>query len=135
MTVVVTARTTIDSYLEALTTGGDFASYLTDDVIIELIGTDQVVQGRSAVADFITYAHQTAFASTVDVISISVDESSERAALELVFRGSHTGEFAGIAPTGREVRVPYSVHYDLTAEGISAIRVYALAQALVSALS
>ena len=36
---------------------------------------------------------------------------------------------------GREVEVPYSVHYDITGDGISALRIYALEQGLVSALT
>ena len=33
-------------------------------------------------------------------------------------------EFGGIAATGREVRVPYSVVYDLQGEKIGAVRIY-----------
>jgi predicted ester cyclase len=32
-----------------------------------------------------------------------------KAAIEADFAGTHVGEFAGIQPTGRMVRVPYSV--------------------------
>jgi predicted ester cyclase len=38
--------------------------------------------------------------------------------------GTHAGEFAGIQPTGRAVRVPYSVVYDLRGDKISALRIY-----------
>ena len=55
--------------------------------------------------------------------------------MELVFRGTHMAEFAGIPATGRDVDVRYSVHYDLTDDGISALRVYRLAQGLMSALT
>ena len=47
-----------------------------------------------------------------------------KAAIEADFVGTHTGEFAGIAPTGRDVRVPYSVIYDLRDDQISALRIY-----------
>ena len=60
-------RATMDDYLEALTTRGDFAVYFTDDVTFELIGTAQVIRGRSPVEDFIRYAHETAFDSSVEV--------------------------------------------------------------------
>jgi len=47
-----------------------------------------------------------------------------KAAIEADFAGTRTGEFAGIQPTGREVRVPYSVIYDLRDDQISALRIY-----------
>jgi len=136
MTVTVTTtRATMDDYLEALTTRGNFAVYFTDDVTFELIGTDQVIKGRSPVEDFIRYAHETAFDSTVEVRTVTVDEDGNRCAVELVFSGPHTGDFVGIAATGREVRVPYSAYYDLTNDGISTVRVYGVFQELISALT
>jgi predicted ester cyclase len=47
-----------------------------------------------------------------------------KAAIEADFAGTPTGEFAGIPATGREVRVPYSVVYDLRGDQISALRIY-----------
>ena len=47
-----------------------------------------------------------------------------QAAAEFDFVGEHVGEFGGIAATGREVRVPYSVVYDLQGEKIAAVRIY-----------
>ena len=47
-----------------------------------------------------------------------------KAAVEVDFVGKHVGEFYGIAATGREVRVPYSVVYDLEGEKIKALRIY-----------
>jgi predicted ester cyclase len=44
--------------------------------------------------------------------------------LEGLFIGKHIGEFAGIAATGREVRVPICVVYDLADGKIRRGRVY-----------
>jgi predicted ester cyclase len=38
---------------------------------------------------------------------------TDKAAIEAEFVGTRTGEFAGIQPAGRAVRVPCSVIYDL----------------------
>ena len=46
------------------------------------------------------------------------------AGLEADFVGVHTGEFAGIPPTGANLRVPYSVFYDVDDGGIRALRAY-----------
>ena len=70
-------RATMDDYLEALTTRGDFAVYFTDDVTFELIGTAQVIRGRSPVEDFIRYAHETAFDSSVEVRTVTFDQDGE----------------------------------------------------------
>lgn len=51
--------------------------------------------------------------------------------IEAEFVGTHVGEFAGVAPTGRQVRVPYSVAYDLVEDAITAVRLYLPMDALV----
>lgn len=51
-----------------------------------------------------------------------VDE--DKAALEADVVGVHTGEFAGIAATGKSVRVPSSVIYELQDNRIRALRIY-----------
>jgi predicted ester cyclase len=56
------------------------------------------------------------------VKNLFVDDG--KAALEADFVGVHIAEFAGIQPAGREVRVPYSVIYDLRGDKISALRIY-----------
>ena len=58
----------------------------------------------------------------LELKNLLVDEG--KAAIEADFVGTHTGEFAGVAPTGRAVRVPYSVIYDLRGDQISALRIY-----------
>lgn len=47
-----------------------------------------------------------------------------RCAIEADFVGTHTAHFAGEAATGRSVRVPYSVVYDLDADKIKGLRIY-----------
>ena len=137
MSVLTTtsARSIVDAYIQALTTGGAFEQYLTDDVTIELVGTDLSANGRDDVAAFIRFAHAGAFDSTVEFRAVIVDGDTGQGACEIVFRARHIAEFAGIPATGREVEVPYSVHYDITDDGISALRIYALGQGLVSALT
>ena len=38
--------------------------------------------------------------------------------------GRHVNEFAGKPATGKDIRVPYSVVYDLQGEQITALRIY-----------
>lgn len=129
------ARAVAEGYMEALLSGGDFEQYFSDDVAFEMVGAGITTRGRNEVGAFIRAAHFEMFDGTVEFTSLVVDDRGTGFALEAVFVARHIGEFAGIPATGREVRIPYSVHYDLTDGEISALRIHALAQALVSALT
>ena len=133
MTLVQTGRATMEGYLVALIARGAFADYFTDDVTIDVVGSGQTAQGRGAVEGMIRYVHEQAFDARAERKSLVADDS--RAALEADFVGRHIGEFAGIAATGRDIRVPYSVHYDLDNGRIKALRIYGLASDLVRVLS
>jgi predicted ester cyclase len=135
MTTTETEHTTFEAYLDALTTGGPFADFLTDDVTFALVGTEVSLVGREPVEAFIRGFHEQAFDSTLEIGSLCVDGERGTAAVELVFGGRHIAEVMGIPATGREVRVPYSAHYALRGESIAAIRVYGLVAALVEALT
>lgn len=134
MTITESGRTTMDAYLHALTTRGSFAEFLTDDVTLDMVGAGMSAQGRADVEGFIRLAHEQAFDGRPELKSLIVASDGQRASGEFDFVGRHSAEFAGIPATGRDVRVPYSVHYDLTNGGISALRIYSLAEGLVSAL-
>ena len=134
MTITELGHDTMDCYLQALATRGSFADFFTDDVTLDMVGAGQSAQGRAQVEGFIRFAHEQAFDGRPELKSLIVDFDGSRAAVEFDFVGRHTGEFAGIPATGRVVRIPYSVHYDLTNGGISALRVYGLADGLVSTL-
>ena len=108
------ARAVMEAYLDALVKNGDYGAYLADDVTFTMTETGEVTRGRAAVVGLIDYLHQQAFTATPVVKSVIVDAT--QAALE--------GEFAGIPATGRKVRVPYAVGYDVTGEMITAVRIY-----------
>jgi predicted ester cyclase len=123
----------MDAYLAALIAHGAFADYFTDDVTMDVVGSGQAAQGRAAVEGMITYVHEQAFDARAEVKELIV--AGNRAALEADFVGRHIGEFAGVAPTGREIRVPYTVIYDLEGDRIKALRIYGLTSDLVRALT
>jgi predicted ester cyclase len=133
MTVIDSSRATMDAYLAALMARGAFADYFTDDVVMQIIGTGQEARGKAAVESTIRYLHEQAFDAAPELKSLMAD--GESAALEADFVGRHTAEFAGIAATGREVRVPYSVHYALRGSQIAALRIYGMGCELIGALS
>jgi predicted ester cyclase len=117
-----TERQVMQEYLDTLVKRADYAAFFTEDVVATFEGTDQRAEGREAAGQLIRYVHEIAFDARPEVKNLFVDDG--KAALEADFAGIHTAEFAGIQPAGREVRVPYSVIYDLRGDKISALRIY-----------
>ena len=128
-----TERKVMREYLDALARREDFPAYFTDDVVATFEGTDQRAEGREAAGQLIRYVHQNAFDARMELKNLLADEG--QAAIEADFAGTHTGEFAGIPATGRAVRVPYAVIYDLRGDKISALRIYFPMSVLIDQLS
>jgi predicted ester cyclase len=82
----------------------------------------QEVRGRDAVRDFIFSMHAEVFDSQPELRSLTVTDG--RAALEAIFIGEHVSEFAGIPATGAKLRLPYTMVYDVSDDGITALRAY-----------
>jgi steroid delta-isomerase-like uncharacterized protein len=123
----------IDAYLSALVAREDLAPYFSDDVVLDLVDMGQRIQGRDEVAAAIVELHQQTFDAQPELTNRLVGEGS--AAIEAVFVGTQTGEFAGIPATGRQVAVPYAVFYDLADGKITALRIHGFATGLVAALT
>ena len=122
MTLIDATRTTMTSYAEALMERGNFAQYLASDVTLQLMGTDQDAHGRDAVERMIRYFHDQAFDAQPELKCLLVE--GERAVVEVDFVARHVAEFAGRPATGKDVRVPYTVIYDLEGDRIKALRIY-----------
>ena len=117
-----TERQVMQDYLDALIKRADYPAFFTDDCIASFEGTDQRAEGREAAGQLIRYVHEIAFDARPELRNLLVDDG--KAAIEADFAGIHITEFAGIQPAGREVRVPYSVVYDIRGDQISALRIY-----------
>jgi predicted ester cyclase len=126
-------QSVIDAYLAALVAREDIAPYFSEDVVLELVDVGQEIQGRDAVAGAIVGLHQQTFDARPELTNLIVGEGT--AAVEAVFVGTHTGEFAGIPATGKEVAVPYAVFYDVANGEITALRIHGFASGLVAALT
>jgi predicted ester cyclase len=112
----------MEGYLDALVERGDFPAYFSDNVVVTFEGTEQRAQGREAAGQLIRYVHETAFDARLELKNLLVDDG--RAAIEADFVGTHIAGFGGVDASGRNVRVPYSVIYDLVGEEIRAVRIY-----------
>jgi steroid delta-isomerase-like uncharacterized protein len=118
----IEVRETMQAYVEVLLARGDYQRFFSDDIAFEVAGTDQQARGAEATEQAIRFLHEVAFDAVPEVANVLVDDHG--AAAEAMFVGTHVGEFAGIPATGRAVRVPYSVFYDVEAGKITALRIY-----------
>jgi steroid delta-isomerase-like uncharacterized protein len=115
-------RQTMDAYVEALLARGDYGRFFAEDVAFAIVGTDQQLTGAQGAEQAIRFMHEVAFDARPEVVRVVVGERG--AAAEVVFVGTHVGEFAGVAATGNAVRVPYSVFYDVDGGHITGLRIY-----------
>jgi predicted ester cyclase len=126
-------RRVMDAYLEALRSGGDFASFYAPDVVWTFMEDGGQVHGRDAVRNVVVGMHTQSFAAHPEVRGLLVGDGT--AMLEAVFAGTHTGEFMGIPATGLEVRKPYCVAYDVAEGSITALRAYFPTASLLATLT
>jgi predicted ester cyclase len=112
----------MDEYLHALLDGSDFGRFFAPDVVWTTMETGEAVRGRDAVRDLITGIHTRAFQAHPELVNLMTGDGT--AMLEAVFDGTHVGEFAGVAATGRHVRLPYCMAYDVSEDAITALRSY-----------
>lgn len=125
-------RATMEAYADALLGGGAYETYFADDVVVTMTGVPGEITGSAEAKAAIDALHHEQFDAKPELTTLVVGEGT--AAAELMFVGTHTGEFAGIAATGKAVEVPYSVFYELADGKITALRIYALAEGLIQQL-
>lgn len=123
---------TMRGYLDALFRGQDFSAFFAEDVTWTTMENGELVRGRGPVRDLIVALHQQIFEATPELKSLVCGDGI--AGLEAVFVGRHVGEFAGMAATGAEVRLPYTVFYEVQGGKITALRGYLSMLALADQL-
>jgi steroid delta-isomerase-like uncharacterized protein len=126
---VESTRAVMTRYLDA---NHEDVSMMSDDVVFTIMGTGQEHRGREGVMQLLTYFYRTAFDARAEVTNMIVADG--QGMIEGDFVGTHIGEFAGIPPTSKEVRVPLCVVYDLANDQITRGRVYFEMPALLQQL-
>ncbi len=100
---------------------GDVSS-LADDATFTLLATGDTARGRQAVKQMLDDTYHRAFEARGRARNTLVFDG--HAVWEGHFVGKHTGQFAGIAPTGKKVCVPLCIVYDLEDDKIEKARIY-----------
>jgi len=126
---VESTRETMNRYFNS--EHGD-TSMMAEDVVFTIMATGQENHGREGVLEMLNYFYHIAFdANAKTRVMLFVEEN---AMIEGDFVGKHIGEFAGIPATGKDVRVPLCVVYDLENDLIKRGRVYFEMPALMQQL-
>jgi predicted ester cyclase len=107
-------------------------SMMTEDVVFTVMATGEEHQGRGGVLGMLNYFYHVAFDATFVSRLVLFGESN--AMTEGDFVGKHIGEFGRIPATGKDVRVPLCVVYDLENDRIKHGRVYFEMPALLQQL-
>lgn len=97
-------------------------SMMANDVVFTMMATGEETRTPAGVLAMLHHFYHVAFEATADIKNTAFDDG--KALVEGDVVGKHIGEFAGIAPTGKEVRVPICVVYDLEHDQIKRARVY-----------
>ena len=97
-------------------------SMMAEDVVFTVMATGQENRGHEGVLGMLNYFYHVAFEATAPTRVMIFSENN--AMVEGDFVGKHIGEFAGIPATGKDVRVPLCVVYDLENDQIKHGRVY-----------
>jgi steroid delta-isomerase-like uncharacterized protein len=97
-------------------------SMMADDVVFTHMATGDEHRGPQEVLRMLDYMYRQAFNATAEIHTRLCGEG--HAMIEADFIGTHTGDFAGIPATGRQVRVPFCVVYDVVGDRITRGRVY-----------
>lgn len=102
--------------------------YVAEDAVFTMMPTGEEIRGREAIAQHLQHFYHEAFDARAERIDAIFGEN--KGLLEATVVGTHTGEFAGIPASGRAIRVPLSVAYELEGDQIKTARIYLMANVL-----
>lgn len=107
--------------------------YIAEDAVFIHMENGNITVGREAISAMLTNMYTKAFDAHAEIRNTVV--CNNQAVLEAEFIGKHIGEFAGISPTGKNVKTPICVSYDLQNELIKTARVYISMKNIVHQIS
>lgn len=102
--------------------------YVAEDAVFTVLNTGEVYKGRADIGAMLHYMYHVAFDAHAEFTNYVITD--DKAAADGVFKGKHTGSFAGIPPTNKDVSIPLSVSYNLKDGLIQEARIYMLADVL-----
>lgn len=107
--------------------------YVAEDAVYISMNTGERTVGREAVAQMLHYIYHVAFDAKAEIRNTIITE--DKAVLEMDFVGKHVGEFGGLQPAGKLVKVPITIVYDLENGLIKEARIYMLMDIMIKQLT
>jgi steroid delta-isomerase-like uncharacterized protein len=103
-------------------------SHVAEDAVFTMMPTGEEIRGRAAIARHLEefYGSLSAHAERVNAIF-----SENAGLLEATVVGTHDHDFAGVPASGRPVRVPLSVAYEMEGGLIKRARIYLMFNVLM----
>ena len=118
--------------LEAYWTNHD-PKYVAEDAVFTMLPTGEEMHGRDSIAQHVAGFYNGSLTAHAEVVSSIF--SGNRGLLEAMVVGKHTGEFGGIPATGKDVRVPLAVSYEMENGLIKRARIYLMANVLFAQIA
>lgn len=118
----MTVQRTHDAVERYLNSAHSDLSMMAEDVVFTTMATGDEHRGVEKVRRMLDHVYHQAFDAKAETRNRIYAE--DHAVLEGYFVGKHIGTFAGVEATGRQVRVPLCVVYDLQDGKIVRGRVY-----------
>ena len=102
--------------------GHSDTSAIADNAVFTIMDTGQEHHGPEGIGRMLKEFYHGTFEADVETYNTIISDG--QAVVEGYVVGKHTGAFAGIPATGKDVRVPICVIYDLENDKITKGRVY-----------
>lgn len=115
---VESSREVMDAYM-----GDGGLGVVADDAVYVDTATGQRYEGREAIKGMLTQTYRGGLDATSEVTNVIIGEDG--ACVEATIVGRHTGSYAGVPATGKEVRIPLCVTYRIADGQIVEAHVYA----------
>jgi steroid delta-isomerase-like uncharacterized protein len=106
---------------------------VAEDAVFTMMPTGEEIRGRDEIAKHLQGFYHGALEAHASITNSVFADG--KGVLEARVVGRHTGEFAGVPATGREVDVPLCVVYDVEGDHVTRARIYLQVNVLLAQIS
>jgi hypothetical protein len=108
-------------------------NHVAENAVFIMMPTGEEIRGREDIAKHLEGFYHGSLTARAEVVNSVF--AGNKGLLEAKVVGKHTGDFAGIPATGRDVSVPIAVSYELDGDKIKTARIYLMVNVLIGQIS